>query len=204
MQTETPVLSGTRTFASSHSTTATSDGSRRLRPPADDLSTSGVPFRKAKSKPRAYVNTALAWRDAGTAVPFAIVSLNDGCVIGSTRFWNIERWAWPAGHARHGRNYPDACEIGYTWLAPLGHPHRSQHRSQTADARPRLRNLAGASRLLSHRRAQPALPRRPRTHRRKVRRHSAVPTAWPPTTFPATLFAIRSWPQNGPDVKATV
>ncbi len=23
---------------------------------------------------------------------------------------------WPPGHARHGRNVPDACEIGYTWL----------------------------------------------------------------------------------------
>jgi RimJ/RimL family protein N-acetyltransferase len=37
-----------------------------------------------------YVETALAWRDAGTAVPFAIVGADDGVVIGSTRFWNIE------------------------------------------------------------------------------------------------------------------
>jgi RimJ/RimL family protein N-acetyltransferase len=64
-----------------------------------------------------YVETALAWRDAGTAVPFAIVRVDDGAVIGSTRFWNIERWAWPVGHPSHGRGVPDACEIGYTWLA---------------------------------------------------------------------------------------
>jgi RimJ/RimL family protein N-acetyltransferase len=64
-----------------------------------------------------YVETALAWRDAGTAVPFAIVRVDDGAVIGSTRFWNVERWAWPAGHPSHGRGVPDACEIGYTWLA---------------------------------------------------------------------------------------
>lgn len=64
-----------------------------------------------------YVETALAWRDAGTAVPFAIVRLSDQAVIGSTRFWNIERWEWPAGYPRHGRNAPDVCEIGYTWLA---------------------------------------------------------------------------------------
>jgi N-acetyltransferase len=38
-------------------------------------------------------------------------------VIGSTRFWNIERWAWPADHPRHARPHPDACEIGYTWLS---------------------------------------------------------------------------------------
>jgi RimJ/RimL family protein N-acetyltransferase len=65
-----------------------------------------------------YIATALAWRDASTAVPFAIVRAEDGVVIGSTRFWNIERWAWPRDHARHGRIHPDVCEIGYTWLTP--------------------------------------------------------------------------------------
>jgi N-acetyltransferase len=64
-----------------------------------------------------YVQTALAWRDAGTAVPFATVRVDDNCVIGSTRFWNLERWAWPPGNPSHGRRTPDACEIGYTWLA---------------------------------------------------------------------------------------
>jgi RimJ/RimL family protein N-acetyltransferase len=63
-----------------------------------------------------YVDTALAWRDAGTAVPFATVRAGDGMVIGSTRFWNLERWAWPGGHPSHGRGNPDVCEIGYTWL----------------------------------------------------------------------------------------
>ena len=63
-----------------------------------------------------YLETALAWQEARTAVPFAIVRMNDGVVIGSTRFWNLERWAWPQGHPRHGREFPDACEIGYTWL----------------------------------------------------------------------------------------
>jgi RimJ/RimL family protein N-acetyltransferase len=63
-----------------------------------------------------YVETALAWRAAGTAVPFAIVRLRDGVVIGSTRFWNLEQWAWPEGYPRHGRIAPDVCEIGYTWL----------------------------------------------------------------------------------------
>jgi RimJ/RimL family protein N-acetyltransferase len=63
-----------------------------------------------------YVDTALAWRDAGTALPFAIVRLGDGVVIGSTRFWNMERWRWPPGHARNRPGLVDACEIGYTWL----------------------------------------------------------------------------------------
>lgn len=65
-----------------------------------------------------YVDTALGWKQAGTAVPFAIVRRSDGVVIGSSRFWNLERWAWPEGHPSHGRTTPDACEIGYTWLTP--------------------------------------------------------------------------------------
>ena len=75
------------------------------------------PVPQGKNEAAAYVDTALAWRDAGTAVPFAIVRLPDETVIGSTRFWNIERWAWPADHPSHGRDVPDACEIGYSWLA---------------------------------------------------------------------------------------
>jgi N-acetyltransferase len=63
-----------------------------------------------------YIQTALAWREAGTAVPFATVRIADGAVLGSTRFFDIERWAWPEGHPRHGREHPDVCEIGYTWL----------------------------------------------------------------------------------------
>jgi RimJ/RimL family protein N-acetyltransferase len=75
------------------------------------------PVPQSKEEAAAYIDTVLAWRDAGTAVPFAIVRLPDETVIGSTRFWNIERWSWPAGHPSHCRDVPDACEIGYTWLA---------------------------------------------------------------------------------------
>ena len=63
-----------------------------------------------------YVDKALSWRDAGSAVPFAIVREDDDVVVGSTRFFDVERWLWPAGHPRNGRGHPDACEIGYTWL----------------------------------------------------------------------------------------
>jgi RimJ/RimL family protein N-acetyltransferase len=75
------------------------------------------PVPQGRLEASTYIDTALAWRDAGTALPFAIVRVHDDVVIGSTRFWNLERWAWPQGHVRHGRNIPDACEIGYTWLA---------------------------------------------------------------------------------------
>jgi RimJ/RimL family protein N-acetyltransferase len=50
-------------------------------------------------------------------MPFATVRNSDGVVLGSTRFFNLDRWAWPEGHAMYGRRTPDGCEIGYTWLA---------------------------------------------------------------------------------------
>jgi RimJ/RimL family protein N-acetyltransferase len=74
------------------------------------------PVPQGKVEATTYVETALAWRDANTAMPFAIVRVSDGMVIGSTRFWNMERWSWPQGHLRYGRDIADACEIGYTWL----------------------------------------------------------------------------------------
>ena len=74
------------------------------------------PIPQGKIETTSYVDTALAWREAGSAVPFAIVRMDDGTIIGSTRFFNLERWDWPQGHTRYGRQNPDACEIGYTWL----------------------------------------------------------------------------------------
>ena len=65
---------------------------------------------------KTYVETAMALRDAGTGSAFANVRVTDGVVIGSTRYFDMERWSWPAGHARHGNPHPDVCEIGYTWL----------------------------------------------------------------------------------------
>lgn len=75
------------------------------------------PVPQGRAEATTYVDTALAWRDAGTAVSFAIVRADDGVVIGSTRYFNLERWAWPPVHPSYGRDVPDACEIGYTWLA---------------------------------------------------------------------------------------
>ena len=64
-----------------------------------------------------YIETALSWHASGTAVPFAIVRTADNTVVGSTRFWNLERWHWPPNHPQHGIRPFDACEIGHTWLA---------------------------------------------------------------------------------------
>jgi RimJ/RimL family protein N-acetyltransferase len=64
-----------------------------------------------------YLESALAGREAGTALPLATVRIADGAVVGSSRLFDIERWSWPSGHARAARSGPDGCEIGYTWLA---------------------------------------------------------------------------------------
>jgi RimJ/RimL family protein N-acetyltransferase len=58
----------------------------------------------------------MTWKAAGAAMPFVVFRTDDGQVIGSTRFWNIEQWAWPQDHERSGRDTPDVCEIGYTWF----------------------------------------------------------------------------------------
>ncbi|HVI10121.1 MAG TPA: GNAT family N-acetyltransferase [Candidatus Binatia bacterium] len=74
------------------------------------------PVPRNSEEAKKYIDTALAWQEAGTALPFAIVRLADNAIIGSSRFWNIERWPWPAGHALHKRLTPNVCEIGYTWF----------------------------------------------------------------------------------------
>ncbi len=75
------------------------------------------PVPQSRADAESYIKTAIEWRDAGTAVSFATVRAEDGVVVGSTRFFLLEYWAWPVGHPRHGRGAPDACEIGYTWLS---------------------------------------------------------------------------------------
>jgi RimJ/RimL family protein N-acetyltransferase len=75
------------------------------------------PVPRGQEEALQYIDTALEWQEQDRAMPFAIVRMADGVVIGSTRFFDLERWAWPVGNKMHGRTFPDVCEIGYTWLA---------------------------------------------------------------------------------------
>ncbi|MDM0019503.1 GNAT family N-acetyltransferase [Variovorax saccharolyticus] len=52
----------------------------------------------------AYIDKALAGRRAGSVMPFVIVRRDGGQVVGSTRFWKIDR---------NNRK----LEIGHTWLS---------------------------------------------------------------------------------------
>jgi N-acetyltransferase len=63
-----------------------------------------------------FIEIASGAREAGIAAPFAVVRLADEVVIGSTRLFDLEWWAWPEGHPRHAHDGPDTCEIGHTWL----------------------------------------------------------------------------------------
>ncbi|HTX28570.1 MAG TPA: GNAT family N-acetyltransferase [Streptosporangiaceae bacterium] len=74
------------------------------------------PVPQDEARVRRYVETAIAARDSGNAVPFAVVRAQDDVVIGSTRFFDLEYWPWPDAATRPSG--PDTCEIGYTWLGP--------------------------------------------------------------------------------------
>lgn len=50
-----------------------------------------------------YINVALAGQEAGTVMAFVIVRRDTGAVVGSTRFWKIDR-------------VNRKLEIGHTWL----------------------------------------------------------------------------------------
>jgi RimJ/RimL family protein N-acetyltransferase len=61
---------------------------------------------------REYVETALADEAAGTALPFTIRLRDDGRIVGTSRFLDLDFWP--------GDGDPDApstAEIGSTWLA---------------------------------------------------------------------------------------
>jgi RimJ/RimL family protein N-acetyltransferase len=51
-----------------------------------------------------YIATALVGRQAGTVLPFVIVRRDTGLLVGSTRFWKIDRTN-------------RKLEIGHTWLS---------------------------------------------------------------------------------------
>jgi RimJ/RimL family protein N-acetyltransferase/GNAT superfamily N-acetyltransferase len=75
------------------------------------------PVPQDQATTRGYVEAAIAARDEGTAVPFAVVRAQDDVVIGSTRFFDLSYWPWPEPRPEV-RTAPDTCEIGYSWLSP--------------------------------------------------------------------------------------
>lgn len=81
------------------------DGPGLLEAAADgrlwDLEVTAVPGPETLGP---YLDAALAGREAGTVMPFVIVRVADGRIVGSTRFWKIDR-------------ANRKLEIGHTWLS---------------------------------------------------------------------------------------
>jgi RimJ/RimL family protein N-acetyltransferase len=75
---------------------------------------------------RAYVDLALAARDSGRQVPFAVRDLSSGEVAGSTRFLDLDVFTWPSpwppgiepGPLPSDEQPPTVAEIGSTWYGP--------------------------------------------------------------------------------------
>jgi RimJ/RimL family protein N-acetyltransferase len=64
-----------------------------------------------------YISAAVAEFEAGNAHPFVTVRIDSpDTVVGSTRFLNLEYWPDATGHPST-RVFPDAVEIGATWLS---------------------------------------------------------------------------------------
>ena len=65
---------------------------------------------------QAYVAAALDEQVRGLSLPF-VVRDRAGDVVGSTRYMEIERWAWSGPPPAPVPSGPDALEIGFTWYA---------------------------------------------------------------------------------------
>ena len=68
-----------------------------------------------------YIDKAVASAETGKALPFVISSTKTQTIVGSTRLANVEWWDWDRLDDKHVKGFPDAIEIGWTWLAPQAH-----------------------------------------------------------------------------------
>ena len=74
------------------------------------------PVPSGLEESRSYIELALRQQAAGERMPFAIVWR--GKVVGTTSYWELQPWQWPAVHKRLQRSlHPDVAEVGGTWLA---------------------------------------------------------------------------------------
>lgn len=98
-----------------------------LEAAASDRSTFGLaPVPLGRDGARLYVEDAVAERDAGKSVPYAVRRARSGSIVGSIRFMSLEWWRWPRGpihvegepRSSERGDPPDVVEIGHAWLAP--------------------------------------------------------------------------------------
>lgn len=74
-----------------------------------------TPVPNGIDEARAYIDKAIRMRETDERYAFAV--LWQGRVVGSTSYYDLESFAWPAAHAELARvTTPDGLEIGHTWL----------------------------------------------------------------------------------------
>ena len=73
------------------------------------------PVPSGPSEAVAYIEAAQLDLAVGRRLPFAVEF--DGAVVGTTSYWELEPWSWPAGSPNQRTDRPDVVEIGSTWLA---------------------------------------------------------------------------------------
>ena len=155
------------------------------------------PVPQGEAEAKKYVDTALAWRDAGTAVPFAIVRADTTASSSVRRASGISN----AGHGRRdirrmaeaSRRLRDRLHL----VCSIGDSDRRQHRSQAADADPCLRRSGRscASAFTPTRATRvPAPLSNASADSAKV---FSAPTAWLPTSSRAIRSATRSSLRSG-------
>ena len=82
-----------------------------------------------------YIEAALRDQETGRALPFATVAKATGRVVGSTRFGNIEFWAWPPDNPhQRGTRHPTAQHRQHRQHRLGRDPANSVRRSSTGRA----------------------------------------------------------------------
>lgn len=84
--------------------------------PSDSFALTFVP--RTADEMRAYVEEAVAQAERDETRAFAIRERASSRIVGCTRLAHLERWTWPASSSRDREGYPDAAEIGWTFLEP--------------------------------------------------------------------------------------
>jgi N-acetyltransferase len=124
------------------------------------------------------------------------VVCGSGAINGSTRFWNLEQWPWPEEHPESGRRIFDACEIGYTWLAPSA----IRTAANTEAKLPMLTHAFETWRVL-----RVCLHTDIRNERSRLQSNASggvlkgfsAHTDWPPTSRPVTRRVFQSLQRSG-------
>lgn len=73
------------------------------------------PVPNGEEETAAYIEAALAAQLDGERMPFAIRWHGD--IVGTTSYWELKPWRWPAGSSMQRLDRPDAVEVGSTWLS---------------------------------------------------------------------------------------